>query len=63
MIDQIFFQRHIVFDDAVMHYGEAAGIAYLRMGINIRRLSVSSPSGMTDANGSFDLCAAFNHIA
>ena len=47
---QFFPQRHIVFDDTVMHHSKAAVIADMRMGIHICRSTMSSPAGVSNTS-------------
>ncbi len=43
-------QLHKVFDDAVLHDGELAVIAHVRMGIRLRRRAVRCPARMAEAD-------------
>ena len=45
-------QSHIIFDDAVMHNGEASVTTHVGMGIGICGRTVCCPTGMTDAGKS-----------
>ena len=48
--NQIFLQRHIVFDDAVVHNGKIARAVCMRMCVAVRRTSMCRPTRMTDAD-------------
>ena len=50
LLDQFFLQRHIVFDNAVVHDGEIARAVCMRMRIAVRRAAVRRPARMTDAD-------------
>ena len=43
-------QLHEVFDDAVLHDGELAVVAHVRMGVRLRRRAVRGPARMAEAN-------------
>ena len=47
---QHFTQKNIVFDDTIMHHGKASGFTQMRMGIDIRRLSMCCPSCVADSD-------------
>ena len=43
-------QLHEVFDDAVLHDGELAVVAHVRMGVRLRRRAVRCPARMAEAD-------------
>lgn len=63
MLEQLFFQFRIVFDDAIMHtdyFGldctktrTATVAGYVRMCIGLARFTVRCPTGMANTAGSF----------
>ena len=55
--NQLFLQRKIVLDDAVVHDGKVAMAVRMRMRVHIRRTPVCRPARMTDAE------AAHGHIS
>ena len=52
--EQAVFDPVVVFNDAVMHQGEAAGLIQMRMGIFVGRRAVGCPAGVADAQGAED---------
>ncbi len=48
---QLFFERQVVFDDAVVHYDEIALAVAVRVGVLFGRPAVSGPTGVADAEG------------
>ena len=48
--NQIFLQRHIVFDDAVVHNGKIARAVCMRMCVAVRRTSMRRPTRMPNAD-------------
>ena len=50
LFQQLLFQLRVVFDDAVVHHGEAAALADLRVGVGVVGLAVGGPAGMADAD-------------
>ena len=46
---QKFADLQIVFDDAIVHHGDAAVLGDLRVGVDVVRLAVGGPAGMADA--------------
>ena len=49
-LDELFFERQIVLDDAVMHDDEIARAVRMRMRVDIRRTAVRRPARMADAD-------------
>ena len=49
---QVFAQRRVVFDDAVVHYRQAVG--NVRVGVALGRFAVGGPAGVGDAQGAAD---------
>ena len=48
MFCQHFFQLSVVFDDSIMNYRDRTAAVKMRMSVDIRRASMSSPSSMPD---------------
>ena len=59
--NQLFPQRQVVFDDAVMYYGNFSVPGELRVGILIVGSAVGGPTGVTDPHraGQFLVCLDF----
>ena len=57
LFHQLFPQRHIVFDDTVMHHSKAAVVADMGMGVDIRRRSVGGPAGVSNTRAPRQKCA------
>ena len=50
LLDELFLEREIVLDDAVVHDDEVAGAVRVRMCVHIRRTPVRRPARMADAD-------------
>ena len=53
-LDELFFQREIVFDDAVMHHHDISGAVPVGMGILFRRTAMGGPARVADAVGAVE---------
>ena len=49
---------HVVLNDAVVHHCDAAGVTEQGMGVDVGRLPVGGPAGVTDADGAEHFFAA-----
>jgi hypothetical protein len=49
ILDQLFFERLIIFDDAVVNERDLAGGVEMRMGILVVDLSVRRPASVADS--------------
>ena len=50
LLDELFLQYLVVFDDAIMHQSQVTAHAHMRMRIGSRRLTMGSPAGMSDTD-------------
>ena len=48
---QLVLQQHVVFDHAVVHHGDGAVAAQVRVGVGVGRPAVGGPAGVADAVG------------
>ena len=62
LIDQKFLQLRVIFDDAVVHHGDPAAPAHLRVGVDVGRRPVGGPAGVPDADLPVDGRAALNEV-
>ena len=50
LLDELFLQYLVVFDDTIMHQRQVTTHAHMRMRIGSRRLTMGSPAGMGDTD-------------
>ena len=48
LLDELFLQHLVILDDTIMHQSQVTTHAYMRMSIGSRRLTMGSPTGMSD---------------
>ncbi len=60
--DEKIAKLDIVFDYAVVNYGDLTVTAQMRVSVNVVRLAVRRPACVSDADGTVDAFAALDHI-
>ena len=55
-------QSKVVFNDAVVDHGNAAGLAHMGMGVQIRGLAMGGPAGVAQAHMAVDVGTAVDQI-
>ena len=60
---QMVFEVQVIFDDAVVHDGELAALARLRVRVDVARRAVRRPARVADAERAGDRLAALDQLA